>query len=219
MTSRSMIFTAGTMTKTSGQPPADDQCGGRTQNPRPDVPPPGSPGSPRASPNLTDGRSSGSRPAPITPGHHDSSGNRWSPDTSRASTILASRQPRTHRTLRSLPATATLPATDGSLTHFGRLPSSPTDDLRAHRPLPSPPAIKAFPATDEARTHLGRLLSSFSDGLRAHYPLRSLSATTALSANRRGPDTLRAHGPHWSTIDGSQIATTRCCHRCRSRQI
>ena len=75
----------------------------------------------------------------------------------------------------------------------------------AHDPLRSPPAITTLPATDGAQTHFGRLLSSPSDGLQAHRPLRSLSATTALSANRRGPDKLRAHGPHWSTIDGSQI--------------
>ncbi|SIS81266.1 hypothetical protein SAMN02744133_102473 [Thalassospira xiamenensis M-5 = DSM 17429] len=72
----------------------------------------------------------------------------------------------------------------------------------AHDPLPSPPAITTLPATDGAQTHFGRLLSSPSDCLQAHRPLRSLSATTALSANRRGPDTLRAHGPHWSTIVG-----------------
>jgi|GEM_PF-4924946 len=39
------------------------------------------------------------------------------------------------------------------------------------------------------------------------------------SRNRWSPDTLRAHGPHWSTIDGSQIIAARRCHCCRSRQI
>jgi len=39
------------------------------------------------------------------------------------------------------------------------------------------------------------------------------------SRNRWSPDKLRAHGPHWSTIGGSQITAARCCHYCRSRQI
>ncbi len=36
---------------------------------------------------------SGSRPASITPGHHDSSGNRWCPDASQASAILTDGRP------------------------------------------------------------------------------------------------------------------------------
>jgi|GEM_PF-2873030 len=58
------------------------------------------------------------------------------------------------------------------------------------------------PETNEAQTHLGHLPSSPTDGLPAHYPLRPTPAMTALSPNRRGPDKLRAYGPHWSTIDG-----------------
>jgi hypothetical protein len=86
-------------------------------------------------------------------------------------------------------------------------------------PAPVTSATSTFPATDEARTHLGPSQTSRTDGLRAHDPLRSLSATATLSANRRGPDTLRAYGPHRSTIGGSQITVARCCHRCRPRQI
>ncbi len=54
-------------------------------------------------------------------------------------------------------------------------------------------------AATEAQTNLERSPTSPTNGLRAHYPLRSLSAMAVLSANRRGPDKLRAHGP---TIDG-----------------
>ncbi|SIS53020.1 hypothetical protein SAMN02744133_10175 [Thalassospira xiamenensis M-5 = DSM 17429] len=78
---------------------------------------------------------------------------------------------------------STFPTTEEAQTHFGRLPSSPTDNLRAHHPLRSLSAKVTFPANDEARTHLGRLPSSPTDNLRAHHPLRSLSATVTFPAN------------------------------------
>ncbi len=66
---------------------------------------------------------------PITPGHGSTSGNRWSPDTPRASAILANKPPRAHGPLQSLSAMVTLPTTDGARTHLGHLPSSPTNHL------------------------------------------------------------------------------------------
>ena len=93
---------------------------------------------------------------PITPGHGSTSGNRWSPDTPRASAILANKPPRAHGPLRSLSAMVALPETDGARTHLGHLPSSPADDLRAHCLLRPLSAMAALPATDGARTHFGR---------------------------------------------------------------
>ena len=113
MTPRSMIFTAGNMTKTSGPPPSDSRCDSRTHNPKPKRPPPGSPGRPRASPNLKN------------------------------------MPHRLHGTLLSPPAMATLPATDGARTHFGRTAPTGPPSTGHRSPLPAA-AITATPGKSNA---------------------------------------------------------------------
>ncbi|SOC15375.1 hypothetical protein SAMN05428964_102104 [Thalassospira xiamenensis] len=130
-----------------------------------------------------------------------------SPDTSRASAILANKPPRAHGPLRLLPAMSAFPATDEPRTHLGHLPSSPADDLRALDPLRSLPAMSTFPATDETRTNLGRSPSSPTDGLLAHHPLRSSSAMAAFTQPMEPGHTSGARPP---LVHHRRVTDHRC---------
>ncbi|PXX30811.1 hypothetical protein C7967_10671 [Thalassospira sp. 11-3] len=97
-----------------------------------------------------------------------------------------------------------------------------TNRLRPHGPLGRFRSRRHFrqPENTEQTSGLRQPHQQATSGAPA--PVRSCSAMAALSANRGGPDKLRAHGPHLSTIVGPQLTAApccHCCHSCRSRQI